>query len=285
MDRTTSEIQSLVMGHESSGIVHSVGSAVTKVVRIDSVVVEPGLPRRNCKQCKTEKYNLCPEIKVAANSPRGRGTLARVLRAPEDFVFNVAESVSLQEAVLVEPLSMAIHAARLAQLAPGQDVLIQGSGTIGLLAAAVAKAFGAKCVVVFDINKVKLDLAKALVKGCVTFTPDVTSTPQEEAARLKKEMNLEDGVDVVLECTGIESFVRTGIFTSAAGGTFVQIELGKSDINLPILAMCGKETVIKSSWRHVPEDYEIALELLASGQVSIKPLINRIVPFRDAVGA
>lgn len=274
-----SEINPLFTGHESSGIVHSVGSSVTKVTPGDRVAVQPGLPCRHCKQCRTRKYNLCPEVEVAANC-RGHGTLARVLRAPEDFVFQIPESVTLKEAVLVEPLSIAIHAVRLAQLAPGQSVLIQGSGIIGLLAAVVARAFGAKSVYVFDINKARLDFAKDLLDDCVTFTADITSTPREEAARFKKKMNLEDGVEVVFECTGIESFVRMGIFASATGATFVQIGLRKPDINLPILAMLEKETVFKTSRRSAHEDYVIALELL----VSLGPCKPQVIdPQRRAI--
>ncbi|CAG7916043.1 unnamed protein product [Penicillium olsonii] len=283
--RMVSEEEPLVMGHEASGVVFSVGPAVTKVVPGDRVAIEPGFPCRRCTQCKAGKYNLCPEMQFAADPPRAHGTLARFFRAPEDFVYKVPESVSLQEAVLVEPLAVAVHGARIAQIAPGDNVLVQGSGTIGLLAAAVSKAFGAKAIFVADINKTKLDFAKQFVEECLTFIPDAKSTPEEEATRFKREMNLRNGVDVVLECTGVESSARTGIFASAAGSTFVQIGLGKPDLNLPILAMCEKETVLKTAWRYSPGDYDIALGLLASGKINAKSLISSIVPFTDAAVA
>lgn len=141
-----------VMGHEASGIVHSVGPAVTSVVPDDRVAIEPGFSCRRCKLCKAGKYNLCADMQFAADPPDAHGTLARPSRTPEDFVYKVPDSVSLEEAVLVEPLRVAVHGARLAGLAPGHVVLVQGSGTIGLLAAATAKAFGAKEVFVSDIN-------------------------------------------------------------------------------------------------------------------------------------
>ncbi|KAL2820976.1 GroES-like protein [Aspergillus cavernicola] len=284
--RMVSEEEPLVMGHEASGIVHSVGPSVTKVTPGDRVAIEPGFPCRRCKQCKAGKYNLCPSMEFAADPPRAHGTLARFFRAPEDFVYKVPDSVGLQEAVLVEPLAVAVHGARIAKITPGQNVLVQGSGTIGLLAAAVAKSFGAKGVFVADINPVKLDFAKEFVKECITFIPDTKSTPQEEAIQFKKDMNLEEeGVDVVLECTGVESSARTGIFASGAGATFVQIGLGRPDLSLPILAMCEKEIVLKTAWRYSPGDYEIALELLASGRISVSSLISSIVPFTDAAVA
>lgn len=279
--RKVSEEDPIVMGHEASGIVHTVGPAVTGVTPGDRVAIEPGYPCRRCKRCKSGKYNLCPDIKFAASPPGNHGTLARFFRSPEDFIYKIPESLSLQEAVLVEPLSVAVHGARLAGLAPGQTVLVQGSGTIGLFAAATANAFGAKAVFIADINKAKLDFAKTFA-SCETFPSDLTTTPKEEATRFKKVMALDEGVDVVLECTGVESSVQAGVYASAAGGVVVQVGLGKPDLTLPILDMCKKETVFKTAWRYAPGDYEVALDLLSSGKISTKSLISSIVPFESA---
>lgn len=276
-----SEDQPLVMGHEASGIVHSVGPGVKSVVPGDRVAIEPGFSCRRCKQCKAGKYNLCPDMRFAADPPDNHGTLARLFRTPEDFVYKIPDTVSLEEGVLVEPLSVAVHGARLAGLSPGQTVLVQGSGTIGLLAAATARAFGAKEIFLSDINQTKLDFAREFV-GCKTFIPDLNSTPPEEASRMKEELGLEEGADVVLECTGVESSVQTGIYASGPGGVVVQIGLGKPDLTLPVLNMSEKETVFKTAWRYAPGDYEIALSLLSAGKVSVKPLISTIVPFERA---
>lgn len=278
--RMVTEDEPVVMGHEASGVVHKVGPAVTRVAAGDRVAIEPGLPCRRCKQCKAGRYNLCSSMQFAA-SPPNHGTLARFFRSPEDFVYKIPDTVSLEEAVLVEPLSVAVHGARLANLAPGQTVLVQGSGTIGILAAATAKAFGAKAVFVTDINQSKLEVARNLV-GCETFIPDIASTPKDEAARFKKTMHVEDGVDVVLECTGVEPSVQTGIFASVAGGVVVQIGLGRPDLSIPVLHMCAREIVFKTAWRYAPGDYEVALDLLSSGKVSTTSLISSVVPFENA---
>lgn len=271
------------MGHEASGVIHEVGPAVTRVAVGDRVAIEPGIPCRRCKQCKAGRYNLCPSIVFAA-SPPIHGTLARFFRSPEDFVYKIPDAVSLEDAVLVEPLSVAVHGARLAGLAPGQTVLVQGSGTIGILAAATAKAFGAKAVFITDINQSKLDVARELV-GCETFVPDIASSPEDEAARFKKAMHVEEGVDVVLECTGVEPSVRTGIFASAAGGVVVLVGLGRPDLSIPVLHMAAREIVLKSAWRYAPGDYEVALNLLGSGKVSTTSLISSVVPFENAPDA
>ncbi|KAF7553539.1 hypothetical protein G7Z17_g3542 [Cylindrodendrum hubeiense] len=282
--RKVSEEEPLVMGHEASGIVHSVGSEVATVKPGDRVAIEPGFPCRRCNRCKAGKYNLCPKMQFAADPPHTHGTLARYFKIPEDFAYKIPDSLSLEEAVLVEPLSVAVHGVRLADVRPGQNVLVLGSGTIGLLVAATAKAFGAGAVFIADINEKKLEFAKEFL-GCATFVPALDSTPKENAARFEKEMNLDDGVEVVLECTGVESSAQTGIYALTPGGVFVQIGMGKPDQTLPMGAMCEKEMVVKTSFRYAPGDYDISLDLLGSGKVSVKPLISSIVPFESATEA
>ncbi|KAF4463322.1 xylitol dehydrogenase [Fusarium albosuccineum] len=279
--RTVSEEHPIVMGHEASGIVHTVGPAVRQLKPGDRVAIEPGYSCKRCKYCKNGRYNLCPDMKFAADPPLTHGTLSRFFKIPEDFAYKIPDSLSLKEAVLVEPLSVAVHGVRLADLRLGQTVLVQGSGTIGLLTAAAAKAYGAKKVVITDINPDKLRFAKEYL-GCDTFLPDLGSTPEENAAKLKQDTGLEDGADVTLECTGVEASAQTGIFALAAGGVLVQIGLGKPVQALPLHAMCEKELVIKTCFRYAPGDYEIALELLGSGKVSVGSLISSVVPFEKA---
>ena len=274
-----SEKKPMVMGHEASGVVEAVGSAVTRVKPGDRVAIEPGLPCRRCKLCKSGRYNICPSMRFAADPPTD-GNLARFYKVEEDFVHVIPDSLSLQEAVLMEPLSVAVHVVRLASIRPGQRVLVQGSGTIGLLTAATAKAFGAKTVIIADINKDKLAFARGYL-DCLTFASDITSSPAQEASRLSEEVHL-DGLDIVLECTGAASSSQTGMYALARGGTFIQVGMGSPDMTLPMSVMWEKEPVLKMSFRYGPGDYEAALELVTSGRVPVKPLISNIVPFRDA---
>ncbi|KAF3071718.1 putative D-xylulose reductase A [Trichoderma lentiforme] len=272
------------MGHEASGIVAEVGPSVTSVKPGDRVAIEPGFPCRRCDKCKTGKYNLCPEMQFAADPPRSHGALCRIFKAPEDFVHKIPDSLSLQEAVLVEPLSVAVHGVRLADLKPGDSVLVQGSGTIGLLVAATAKAYGANSVFITDVNRKKLEFARSFV-GCETFLCNSSAQPEDEAVRLKKEMKMDAGFDAVLECTGVESSAQLGLFASGPGGVFVQIGMGNLNQTLPLGVMCEKETVLKAAFRYGPRDYAIALGLLDSGKINVQPMISSVVPFESATEA
>ncbi|KAK4494437.1 hypothetical protein PRZ48_014735 [Zasmidium cellare] len=269
-----------VMGHEASGIVHTIGDLVTNVKPGDRVAIEPGFPCRRCNLCKSGKYNICPSVQFAAHPPT-HGTLVRLFKIPGDFVYRIPDHVSLKEAVLVEPLSVAVHANRIGQTAPGKKILVLGSGTIGLLVAAVAKAFGVDAIYVADINPKKLETSRSLL-GRQTFTPSLSSTPEQNDETFKSKADLSRGVDIVLECTGVESSAQTGVHALAPGGIFVQVGMGKEVQALPILAVCEKEIVVKGTFRYASGDYELALGLLASGKVDVKPLISEIVPFEKA---
>ena len=200
-------------------------------------------------------------------------------------MYKIPDALSLEEAVLVEPLSVAVHGARLSELKTGQTVLVQGSGTIGLMAAAVAQAFGAGKIVIADINEKKLEFARGLVSSCETFVTDVKASPKDEAERMKKEKNLPGGADVVLECTGASSSIQTGLYASAVGGVYVQIGMSKPDQAIPLAAMMEKETVFKTSFRYGAGDYELALQMLGTGKISVKSMISSITPFERATEA
>jgi D-xylulose reductase len=129
----------LIMGHEGSGTVREVDSAVSHLKIGDKVAIEGSYLCRLCTRCKEGLYNLCPQMKFAASPPDTNGMLTRYFKAKADMCYKLPESASLEEGALVEPLAVAAHAVRMAQIKPGQTVVIFGSGTIGLVCGAVAQ--------------------------------------------------------------------------------------------------------------------------------------------------
>lgn len=269
----------MVLGHESSGIVTKVGSAVTTLKVGDQVAMEPGIPCRRCEPCKSGRYHLCLYMAFAATPPYD-GTLARYYRLPEDFCYKLPSSVSLKEGALIEPLGVAVHAAKQGGIAPGNSVVVYGAGPVGLLCCATAKAFGASKVIVVDIQQNRLDFAKKHL-GVSTFLPSKVSH-EENANRLKEENELIAGADVVLEASGVEPSIHSGIHSLRTGGTYVQVGMGKSEINFPIMAVGAKELNFKGSFRYGSGDYKLAVELVATGRISVKEFITAEYKFEEA---
>lgn len=288
----------LVMGHEASGVVHSVGSAVTTLKVGDRVAIEPGRPCRSCVRCKDGYYNLCTDMKFAACPPlkpdekEGTpGCLSKFYRIPADFCYKILDRVGLDEAVLVEPLAVAVHGVRLIDVKPGQSVVVFGAGTIGLCAAAVARVYGASKIVIVDIVDRRLEFAKEFVpKGLAgeylgTYKTDVQQSPEENARRITEENGLGLGADAVIEATGVESSINAAVHVLRMGGSMVQTGLGKPVIQFPIVEMGEKELHIHGSFRYKEGDFATAMQILESGAINVKKLISEVFPFEEATKA
>lgn len=272
----------MVLGHESSGTVVEVGSKVSHLQVGDRVAIEPGYGCRRCNACRSGKYNLCPDMIFAATPPHD-GTLAGFWASPADFCYKLPETVSLQEGALIEPLAVAVHIVKQAEVKPGNSVVVMGAGPVGLLCAAVAKAYGASKVVSVDIVQSKLDFALGF---CSTHTyVSQRIAPEENAAAIKKLANVPNGADIVIDASGAEPSIQAAIHLVRMGGTYVQGGMGKSDITFPIMAMCLKEVTVRGSFRYGPGDYELAVDLVATGKVDVKRLASDVVPFEKAEDA
>ncbi len=269
----------LVLGHESAGEVVGVGAAVTTVKRGDRVALEPGVPCRTCEHCRGGKYNLCDLMRFAATPPYD-GTLSTYYTLPEDFCFILPPHISIEEGALVEPLSIAVHCAKLAGIAMGQSVLVLGAGPIGLLCCAVARALGASMVLSADVIESRLEFARGYAATGTYRMED--KSPEDNAASIMSAFGLCEGNDVVIEATGVDSCVGCGLHVLKRGGTFVQAGLGASNIVFPVGQICSKEAIYKGSFRYGPGDYKMAIELLNSRRVSVKELITHAYEFSRA---
>jgi D-xylulose reductase len=215
-----------------------------------------------------------------AASPPVDGTLTGFYTSPEDFCYKLPEHVSLQEGALIEPLAVAVHIVKQAEIKPGQSVVVMGAGPVGLLCLAMAKAYGASTLVAVDIQPSRLEFA-ASYAATHTFTPARISG-EENAANLLKSIGLPDGADAVIDASGAEPSIQTSIHTVRRGGVYVQGGMGKADITFPIMAMCMKEITAKGSFRYGSGDYKLAVDLVSRGQVNVKKLITGTVKFGEA---
>jgi D-xylulose reductase len=263
----------MILGHESSGIVDQVGAGVTSLKPGERVCLEPGVPCRICVFCKKGKYNLCPSMVFAATPPYD-GTLTGYYKLPSDLCYKLPDHISFEEGALVEPLSVAVHLVRQSLLTVGMTAVVYGAGPVGLLVCAVCRAFGASRVISVDINPTRLEFAKKYAATDIFLAG--------KAEELKAQLGLIDGADVVIEASGAEASIRSGITVLKAGGVFVQGGMGKSDVNFPITELLVKEGILKGSFRYGPGDYELAVQLLADGRVEVKSLISQKFKFKDA---
>lgn len=227
-------------------------------------------------------------MKFASAPPNHHGFLTKYSKVPSDFCYKLPENVGLKEGVLVEPLAVAVHVAKLGGVKLGSKVVVFGAGTVGLLCAAVSKAMGASAVVSVDVNAERLAFAREFT-ATGTFRPLETQTAEQMAIEIIEQNNFTSqgvrGADVVLEATGAEKCIEAGVHVLRMGGTFVQAGLGKGKVEFPIVTLSEKEMCLKGSFRYGPGDFETVVRLLGEGRVKVDGLVSGMVPFEKATEA
>eukprot|EP00186_Timspurckia_oligopyrenoides_P002466 CAMPEP_0182444932 /NCGR_PEP_ID=MMETSP1172-20130603/3226_1 /TAXON_ID=708627 /ORGANISM="Timspurckia oligopyrenoides, Strain CCMP3278" /LENGTH=363 /DNA_ID=CAMNT_0024640601 /DNA_START=85 /DNA_END=1176 /DNA_ORIENTATION=+ len=275
----------MILGHESSGMITKLGSKVTSFSIGDRVAIEPGIPCRKCTLCKSGKYNLCHEMQFCATPPI-HGSLCSYYNHPADFCYKLPSNVSYDEAAMLEPLSVALHALQRAGLKAGNSVLVCGAGPVGLLNMMTAKASGASFVIVTDISEQRLETARKLgADACISVgklsAVEVSKLVCEE---LMKHGLSGDGVDATVECSGASESVRSAIAATKPAGCVVLLGMGAPEVQIPVLDASVREVDIRGVFRYA-NTYPLALRLVASGKIDVKPLITHRFELKDSLDA
>ncbi|KAL1885442.1 hypothetical protein Plec18167_000936 [Paecilomyces lecythidis] len=277
----------IVLGHESSGTVVAVGPAVKNLNVGDRVAIEPGVPCRHCDYCRGGSYNLCPDTVFAATPPHD-GTLSKYYITQADYCYPLPAHMNLEEGALVEPVAVAVQITKVGKVSPNQTIVVFGCGPIGLLCQAVCKAYSAKKVIGVDISRSRAEFALTFGADDVFVPPakpdDIDDTTwNEKVARIMKErFNLGEGPDVVLEATGAQACIQTGIHLTKKGGTYVQAGMGRENVVFPITTACIRDLHIRGSIRYTVGCYPTAVDLIASGKIDVKRLITNRFKFEQA---
>jgi len=249
----------IVLGHEAAGTIVAVGSAVTPARIGERVSIEPQRPSFDSAQTLAGHYNLDPQMEFYATPPVD-GAFAEFVLIQSVFAHRVPESVSDDAAALVEPLSVGIAAARKAALDPADRVLISGAGPIGLIMAQVARAYGAREVVVTDLDPARLALARQL-------GADAAFDPRET------DLSAEPRFSVFFDASGAPAAVRSGLRSLAPAGRAVLIGMGSDDYALPISVIQNRELSVTGVFRYA-NTWPTAISLVERGAIDLDALVS-----------
>lgn len=256
-----------ILGHECAGDIAAVGSNVQRFQVGDRVAVEPGVTCGRCDACKEGRYNLCPDVEFLATPPFD-GAFVQYIKMREDFVFAIPDELSYEEAALVEPFSVGIHAANRTGLQPGSTVAIMGMGPVGLMAVAAAKAYGAAKIIVTDLEPLRLEAAKQM--GATHIINIREQDPLEEIKRITSGK----GVDVAWETAGNPKALQAALGSLRRGGKLAVVGLPAQDeipLNVPFIA--DNEVDIYGIFRYA-NTYPTGIRFLSSGIVDANKLIT-----------
>ncbi|ETN45967.1 uncharacterized protein HMPREF1541_00149 [Cyphellophora europaea CBS 101466] len=285
----------IVLGHESAGTVTATGSKVTNVRVGDRVAIEPGVPCRHCNYCRSGSYNLCPDTVFAATPPHN-GTLSKLYKTAADYVYPLPQHLTVEDGALCEPVAVAVQICKVGNVRAGDKVVVFGCGPIGLLVQSVCKAYAAATVIGVDVSQARLDLASTVLQ-CAdgVFLPPKPATPPQTAdeecewsAQVAQQIRDRfpqlgsEGPDIVIDATGAQPCIQTGMNLCKKGGVYVQAGMGRENVTVPLTNALIRDLTIRGSIRYTAGVYPRAVELVASGKVQPRKLITHRYKFEEA---
>ncbi|MDH4209026.1 MAG: alcohol dehydrogenase catalytic domain-containing protein [Anaerolineae bacterium] len=260
-----------VLGHEPAGFVSRLGSGVSEFTPGDRVFVHHHVPCFVCHYCRRGNYSCCETFKRNGIDPGGFAEYIRVSRLNvERDVLQLPESISFEEATLIEPLACAIRGIKRAGVRPGDTVLIMGMGVSGLLLAQLCRLWGARLIVASDPVRYRLD--KALQLGA-----DIGVDPAREDLRAMLNTLTEGtGADVVVVAVGSAQVMREGLELVSKGGTvLIYAPLPPGDaLDVDVCDLLFSEKTLVSTYSCGPDDTRLALNLIADGRVVLDGLVT-----------
>jgi len=270
-----------ILGHELTAEVVAVADDVETVKVGQRVAVNPARSCGFCAYCKDGRINLCRKLIMlgsASTTPPTDGALAEFVTVRADQCHLLPDDMDDGIGAMMEPLSVALHAVKRAGTVSGKRVPVTGGGTIGLLVAMTARAFGAVPVAVSDI--VAARRSKAIELGA-----DVALDPTAHDLRHQVEELTGLGFDMVFEASGAPPALRAAFDLVRPGGTIVQIgTVGTADIPLPVNQLMVREINFRGSMRY-GDTFDEAISLVAAGRIQVSSLINNVFSLEDSVKA
>lgn len=266
-------VQDLILGHEFCGTVSDPG-ARGDLLPGDRVTYIPLNPCGGCPTCAKGLFQLCPNSwKRSIPGNNAPGAFAEKVALRADMVRKLPTDISDDEACLIEPAAVALHAVHQAGVAVGETVLIIGGGTIGLLSAAWAKVAGASLVGICEVNPHRIEAAKN--SG---FVHAVFDGRDGKIKRQLKEAS-GGGFDKVVETSATDAGIAVAVSALRACGTFVLAGINFSRQAVPTLAMTSKELVQKGSMAYRINEFETAGMFISEKRLDLRALVNRTVGF------
>lgn len=252
-----------LLGHECAGEIAALGDSEAGWKVGDRVAMEPTRPCGECDLCLAGHYNICRRLRFAGQPPEPGG-FCEYLVAPLDRLFHLPDGLSFEEGAMVEPVAVAVHAAKLAGVTNGKSVAILGGGAIGLSILQVAATYGARPLFLSEPLPFRRGLAGRT--DSVTVIDPTAEDPEEVIRALTGGA----GVDIAFEASGSAEAPAQCCTWVGAGGMLCLVGIPDEDeLVLPASIIRRREMTIRTVRRYC-NDFEEALGLIASGAVDAK---------------
>ena len=262
----------MVTGHEFCGTVAETGSAVTRFQRGQRVSGEGHITCGHCRNCRAGRGHLCRNT-LGVGVHRA-GAFADYLCLPESNVVPIPDDIPDEIAAIFDPFGNAVHTA-LSFDCVGEDVLVTGAGPIGIMGAMVARAAGARKVVITDVNPVRLDLARSM------GIADAVNVADTDLGTVMERIGMREGFDIGLEMSGAAPAFRQMIDKMNNGGKIAILGIAPAGFEIDWNLVIFKMLTLKGIYgREMYETWYKMIALIQSG-LDLQPLITHRIGAGD----
>lgn len=264
----------VTLGHEFSGTVSELGEGVTDLSVGDNVVVEPYFVCDECPPCKAGNYHLCEKMGFIGLAGGGGGLSEKIV-VDRRWVHPIGD-IPLDQAALIEPLSVAHHAVARGDVKPGDIALIGGAGPIGLLVAAILKAEGAT-VIISELSEARKQ--KALDTGVADYVIDPS---QENLIARVQEITGGTGADVAFECTSVNVVLDQLFDAVKPTAVIVNVSIWGRPAQIDMQKLVLKEIDLRGTIAYV-RDHAATIKLVQEGKVNLEPFITGRIALKHLI--
>jgi (R,R)-butanediol dehydrogenase/meso-butanediol dehydrogenase/diacetyl reductase len=270
----THEAMPVTLGHEFSGTIDEVGEGVVGLEVGDNVVVEPYFVCDECPPCKAGNYHLCEKMGFIGLAGGGGG-LSETIVVDQRWVHKIGE-IPLDEAALIEPLSVGHHAVTRSGASAGDVAIIGGAGPIGLLTAAILKGIGVTTII-SELSTARKE--KALSSGVADYVLDPSS---DDMKRRVLEITHGIGADVAFECAGVDAVLDMLLDVLRPAGVLVNVSIWGHPATVDMQKLVLKEIDLRGTIAYV-RDHEATIALVQAGKINLKPFITGRIALDDLI--
>lgn len=277
MDGSTGRrIPPIIMGHEASGVIVETGKNVKGWSAGDRVTFDSTIYRLDDWYTRRGHYNLSDNrmvLGVSCKEFHRNGAFAQYVNIPAHILYRIPDNVSFEQAAMVEPVAVALHAINLSGIKINDTVAVFGSGMIGLFIIQLLKQAGCNVIAV-DVLQEKLDMAKAAGADIV-----LNSSAEDAVSEIRKVTG-NRGADAAFEAVGITASVRSAVESLRKGATLILVGNLSPVVELPLQKVVTQEISVQGSCA-INGEYPAVLDLIAKGKINVDGMISAVAPLSE----
>lgn len=267
-----------ILGHEFSAVVADKGAGVSNVKVGDRVSIQPLISPRDDYYGRRGLYHLSEKMGCVGLS-WGWGGMGEYAVVNDYNVAVVPKGVSDVQAAMIEPAAVAVYAAVRGGVTSGSTVLVSGIGPIGALTLLAVRAAGAAQIFVSEPNAYRRNLAKQLVPDAILLDPTKDDVPKF----IKENTEEGVGVDVALECVGLESSLNACAASVRRQGKVVQTGLHMRPAAIDAMLWAMKDITVEATWCYPVQCWPRIIRMVEAGLLPVEKICTAQIGAEDVV--